>query len=425
MTTMSRPAGQHGARGLPLPGRLMLLVASVLLSLGLAEIAIRIHIWSRPVSFHVVQSVYGQYDAQFGERFRPHSRKVLTLVSNGRVSWCPGVVASANADGLGGQSTLEAARKADYVILTTGDSVSHWKRSAVTVPDVVESLLRRRTGLKVVNLNFARGAYGVLQMLTIAAEMAPILRPDLVVVQIVSDDLTRGRWWTRETVIDGRTRSQMSRRPNGFDDPRITNDQDVIDERATEEWCQRQLTAPQQDGVEKDAVAFYRDYLRSKGLAFDPLSLSRSYLIDAVWSTVFGRPFYSQTAFSLIPRVTAKEFSADPGYHDAVKKLSRLGVPVILVHLPNKAEIGLGRPFRGPDAESIWVRLEKDFGTRIVTLAALENRPTPPPIIDLQPNNAHPNLDGIRFYGEYVATVIESRVKRRVSHATGTSNSGQ
>ena len=130
------------------------------------------------------------------------------------------------------------------MILTTGDSVSHWKRSALTVPDVVESVLSQRTGLKVVNSNLARGAYGVLQMLTIAAEMSTTLKPDLVVVQIVSDDLTRGRWWTREAVIAGRTRSQMSRRPDRFDDPRITNDQDVVDERATEDWCQRQRIAP-------------------------------------------------------------------------------------------------------------------------------------------------------------------------------------
>jgi hypothetical protein len=394
-------------------GPSVLVVVSVVLSLVLAEIAVRAHLASRPASFHLVQSVYGHYDTRFGERFRPNSEKVLSLITNGKVAWCPGVVASANADGLGGRTTLEDARQADYVIFTTGDSFSHWKRSGVTVPDVVESVLSQRSGLKVANLNFARGAYGALQMLTIAAEMYPALKPDLVVVQIHSDDLTRGRWWAREMVIDGRTRSQMSHHANGFDDPRTTNDQDVVDARATEEWCQRQLRSPQQDGVERDAVAYYGAYLRSKGIAFDPFSLTRSYLIDAAWSTVFGRPFYAQTAFSLIPRVTAEEFRADPGYHDAVQKLKGFGVPVVFVHLPNKAEIGLGRPFRGREAESIWIQLEKDFGTRIVTLASLEDRPAPPPVIDLQPMNAHPNLDGIRFYGGYIATVLEPRVKRR------------
>lgn len=394
-------------------GPLVLLVASIVLSLLLAEIAVRAHIWSRPVSFHIVESVFGQYDARFGQRFPPRERKVLSLVQNGRVVWCPGVVASANADGLGGRSTLADARKADYVILTTGDSFTYWMRSALTVPDVVESRLSERTGLKVANLNLARGAYGVLQMLTLAAEMTPVLKPDLVVVQLISDDLTRGRWWAREAVIDGRARAQVSPRPDGFDDSRTTNEQDVVDERASEEWCRSQLGAREPDPVVKDAIAYHQAYLRSKGIAFEPFSLTKSYLIDAVWSSLFDRPFYSQTARSLIPRVTAKEFLADPGYHEAVEKLTRSGVPVVLVHLPNKAEIVVGRPFRGQEAEAIWTQLEKDLGTRITTLASMEPRPPVPPIIDLQPNNAHPNLDGIKFYGEYVTAVIEPRVKSR------------
>ena len=394
-------------------GPLVLLVASVLLSLVLAEMAVRAHIWSRPVSFHIAKSVFGQFDARFGQRFPPSTSKVLSLVSDGRVVWCPGVVASANADGLGGRSTLADARKADYVIFTTGDSFSYWMRSDLTIPDVIESRLSQRTGLKVVNLNFARGTYGVLQMLTLAAEMYPVLKPDLIVVQLISDDLTRGRWWSREAVIDGRPRAQISPRPDDFDDPRITNEQDVVDGRATEAWCRGQLGAQKPDAVVKDSVAYYRAYLRSKGIGFEPFSLTKSYLIDAAWSTLFDRPFYSQTALSLIPRVTAKEFLADPGYHDAVQKLTRSGVPLVLVHLPNKAEIVVGRPFRGREAEAIWIQLEKDLGTRIVTLAALETRPAAPANIDLQPNNAHPSLDGIRFYGEYVAAVIEPRVKRR------------
>jgi len=394
-------------------GPLVLLVASVLLSLALAEIAVRAHIWSRPVSFHIVKSVFGQFDARFGQRFPPSTSKVLSLVRDGRVVWCPGIVARANADGLGGRSTLADARKADYVIFTTGDSFSYWMRSDLTIPDVIESRLSQRTGLKVVNLNFARGTYGVLQMLTLAAEMYPVLKPDLIVVQLISDDLTRGRWWTREAVIDGRPRAQISPRPDGFDDPRITNEQDVVDGRATEAWCRGQLGAQQPDAVVKDSVGYYRAYLRAKGIGFDPFSPTKSYLIDAAWSTLFDRPFYAQTALSLIPRVTAKEFLADPGYHDAVQKLTRSGVPLILVHLPNKAEIVVGRPFRGREAEAIWIQLEQDLGTRIATLAALENRPAAPANIDLQPNNAHPSLDGIRFYGEYVAGVIEPRMKRR------------
>ncbi len=389
-----------------------LIAAGVVASLLLAETAVRVHLWTRPVSFYLVNAAYGQYDARFGQRFRPNSQKVISLVSDGRVIWCPGVVAIANEDGLGGRRTLQEARQADYVILTTGDSFSYWTRAALTVPDVVESVLRERTGLRVANLNYARGAYGVLQMLTLAAETYPLLKPDLVVLQFISDDLTRGRWWNREAVIDGRTREQISPRPDGFDDQRITNDQDVVDRRATDEWCHRQLAAREPDAVVKDAVAYHRAYLRTKGIAFEPFSPTRWYLIDAVWSGLFGRPFYSQIAYSLMPRVTASEFLADPGYHDAVRKLRQFGVPTILVHLPNKAEILTGRPFRGREAAAIWTQLEKDLDTRIVTLAGVEPRPATPRTIDLQPNNAHPSLDGIRFYGEYVAAVIAPRVRR-------------
>jgi len=392
--------------------RVALVATGVCLSLAIAEIAVRAHVGSRPVSFHIVNGVFGQYDREFGQRFPPSSKKVLSLVSDGRVTWCPGVIASANVDGLGGRSTLADARNADYVIFTTGDSFSYWMQSALTIPDVVETLLGERTGLKVVNLNFARGAYGILQMLTLAAEMYPALKPQLIVVQFITDDLTRGRWWTREAVIDGRTRSQMASRPD-FNDPRTTNDEDVVDGRATEEWCRRELHAARPDAVVKDSVSFRGVYLRSKGIAFEPFSLTKSYLIEAVWSTFFGRPFYSQTAFSLMPRVTAEEFLADPGYRAAIQKLKQSGVPVVLVHLPNKAEILFGRPFRGRATESIWTHLERDLGTRIVTLAELPNHPPPPPTIDLQPNNAHPNLDGIRFYGQYVATVLEPLVKRK------------
>src|SRR5437879_3135640 len=181
--------------------------------------AVRAHIWSRPVSFHIVKSVFGQFDARFGQRFPPSTSKVLSLVRDGRVVWCPGIVARANADGLGGRSTLADARKADYVIFTTGDSFSYWMRSDLSIPDVVESLLSQRTGLKVVTLNFSRGTYGVLQMLTLAAEMYPTVKPHLVVVQFTSDYLTRGRCWIREMVVDQCTRYQYSTHTNGLDTP--------------------------------------------------------------------------------------------------------------------------------------------------------------------------------------------------------------
>jgi hypothetical protein len=395
---------------------LLLVLASVLVGLIFAEAAFRVYKLNKPSSFRLAQSVYAQFDEQFGTRFLPDSKKVLSLITNGRVVSCLGMVESANADGLGGRSTLAEAHNADYVIFTTGDSFSHWKRSNVTVPDVVESLLSMRMNRKIVNLNFARGGYGLLQMLTIAAEMYPLVKPDLVVIQFISDDVTRGRWWTREAVIDSRKRAQMSSLPNGFDDVRITNDEDVVDERATEEWCQQQLKATTQDSVAKAATDYYHAYLRTKGLAIQPLVLTKSYLLDALWTRLLGRPFHrDRSASVLIPYVTPEEFVADPGYHDAIGKLKGFGVPIFLVHLPLKAEISAGGPLLMPDQARIWNQLEKDLGTRVITLLAFPNRPETPQKIDLQPYDPHPNLDGIMFYGEYITRALEAHVRRHTA----------
>src|SRR5882724_11612092 len=66
-------------RRLSLVGRVLLVLTGVLLSLALAELAVRAQVGSRPASFHIVNAVFGQYDAQFGQRFRPNSKKILSV----------------------------------------------------------------------------------------------------------------------------------------------------------------------------------------------------------------------------------------------------------------------------------------------------------------------------------------------------------
>jgi hypothetical protein len=404
-------------RWLHIVAPLLLVFTSMLLSLVLAEAAFRIYKLSKPSSFRLAASVYGQFDGQFGQRFVPNSKNVLSQITDGKVVWCYGVVASANADGLGGRSTLADARDADYVIFTTGDSFSHWKRSDLTVPDMVETLLSTRTDRKIVNLNFARGGYGILQMLTIAAEMYPVVKPDLVVIQFISDDLTRGRWWTRESVLDSRKRAQRSSSPNGFADPRLTSDEVIVDEQATEEWCQRQLTESGPDSVVKAATDYYHTYLRTRGIAVEPFILTKFYLIDALWMKFFDRPFYADSSVRFVqPRVTQEDFLADQDYHDAVHKLKSFGVPIVLVHLPRKPEIIAGKPLLLQDEARIWTYLERDLGTRVVTFSTLPNVPVVPQTMDLEPYDGHPNLDGIKFYGEYVTMALKAHITGRARH---------
>ena len=99
---------------------------------------------------------------------------------------------SANKDGLGGRDTLESFQNAEFRLLTTGDSFTHRKQDGLTIPDVIAEQIADRTSLRTANLNFGRGTYGVLQMLSMAATQAVALSPDVVVIEFISDDLTRG-----------------------------------------------------------------------------------------------------------------------------------------------------------------------------------------------------------------------------------------
>jgi hypothetical protein len=57
----------------------------------------------------------------------------------------------------------------------------------------------------------------------------------------------------------------------------------------------------------RDAVAYTQAYLRFERHRLRALLVTKSYLIDAVWQSLFDRPFYLPDGASLIPRVTAQE----------------------------------------------------------------------------------------------------------------------
>src|SRR5262245_7174671 len=159
-----------------------LILFSVVTGLVLSEVAARIYTASRrrePPSFRLGSAAYGQFDMDHGPRFSPYSELAMSLVTGDHVSHCFGVIASANADGLGVTTTLLDAALADYRIFTAGDSFTDWKRGGLTVPDATQAFLRQWTGRRIADLNYGRGAYGVLQMLAIAADVAPTIEADL------------------------------------------------------------------------------------------------------------------------------------------------------------------------------------------------------------------------------------------------------
>ena len=360
---------------------------------------------SEQQAYRLNNIVYGQFDKDFGERFLPNSRLVSTVVQNGKVVGCFGEVASANEDGLGGKDTLATYDRAAIKLITTGDSFTHWKRSGVTIPDIVAARLRTQAGTSVANLDFGRGAYGMLHMLKIGSSMAEAHKPDLLIVQFITDDLTRGWWWSTEQDVAGRKRALLSKSLVGLTDG-TANDEYIVDARATESWCEERLKRQDEDVVLTDANSFYSSYRREKGLDFNPWSLTKSYVLLRI---LYGPTMTKKgsAATGALPRIGYDEFANDPIVSEAAARLRQSHTRVVFVHLPRGGELA-GNLVLTNEEKRIWQHIEKEFETRILTAAQVPI-PSIPEKIDLQPLDGHPNDAGIDFYGQYVARAVISR----------------
>ncbi len=392
-------------------GRLVVLYAILvtlslggcLLVLGAAEFGYRVflkrRIEARGPSYRVTPSMYVDYDEAHGERFKPDHEMWISYVENGRVVW--GAVASrANADGLGGRTTLAEYDTSEVKILVFGDSFTHWRQGDVTWPDLLEQELRRRLGRRVAVLNFGRGAYGVIQMLELAAEQVPALRPDLVVIAAIGEDFSRARWWCREIPGDGYTRWILSEKKDGFGDYRYSVDELLIEPRATPGWCDSTWHAGGYDPLVESLNERYRKLAREVWAVRPPVELR-----TLRWSYLLGRLLHGDPLHGrrrTLPRVAFSDYRNDPGAMAAIRTLRATGVPILLAYLPVEAEVRSGKALMAPQALRLMRSLEREMGIRFEQLqSGTAGRISDP--FDVRPFDRHPSLAALRFYAVQVA----------------------
>ena len=165
------------------------------------------------------------------------------------------------------------------------------------------------------------------------------------------------------------------------------------------------------------AEVYYLAGQSSVGLSFEQpvqtlesISLGVLNLVEAI--RLLGKPISRQAQNAIIPRVNSREFRADAQYKVAIDKLRALTIPIVLIHIPTSAELRNGSAALTHEQEEIWRILEVDLKTRIHTIFDRRTSVAIPEKIDLAPWEGHPNHDGIRFYGRYVADLLISHVKR-------------
>ncbi len=331
----------------------------------------------------------------------PESTIDAAIIRNGLVVGCLDDVYRTNVDGLSGITTLADYARADLKVVLTGDSFSRWRLGGVTIADVLQDRLGEATGRRTAVLNYARGGYGLLEMVSMAAAQAEQASPAIIVVAFITDDLTRGRRWTKAAIIKGRMRELTAARPDDLDNPDSAGDATIVDPRATAEWCEERRRRADRDAVLLEAIAFVDSEVKRKHLRPNAFAVDRTYFYPWLW-----RRLTNVSAPGASPRVDADGFSSDARYRAERQALRDLGVPIVFVHLPVQSEFAEGRPLASGAAARIWTTIERDFETRIVTYFDLERRPALPAVYNLEPLDAHPNAAGIEFYGDVAFSAI-------------------
>lgn len=249
MSAISRPTKTRATN-------LLLLCATLLLCVATIELVGRIYYERTRRVVLVASEVYGVFDDQFGVRYLPNTSRSQSYITASGVKECLANVSVTNGDGFRGLDTLADYELAGKKIVVTGDSFSHWNTDGMTVPDYTKRALLD-AGHDVSLLNVAGGAFGLKHMVVQAAGTAQRLRPDLIVIQFITDDITRD-WWFLKTFDrgDSRSRTRVAGTIGGLDPTSpVGRDAYLVDPDATHDWCLGMKGTDRVDDIAAGALA--------------------------------------------------------------------------------------------------------------------------------------------------------------------------
>ena len=352
-------------------------------------------------AMRVASASYGVLDADLGVRYEPDtSISFAYLDSKGRVLECLSNISVTNSDGFRGLDKMDDYVQATQRIVVTGDSFSHWNNDGLTVVDHTKAQLNQ-LGFDVSLLNVAGGTFGLEHMLVhvaAAIERAGEYTPDLVAIQFIKDDITRG-WWYVDTVTDGsgRLRARLGSSLQCLaPDSGCGSDEYLIEKQATQEWCASRKGAETIDEVSRDLVSAYREI---RGFfVYVPKALARLGLVD-------------KQATSVIPRVFSKEHTDIARVQDAIRSIKASGAEIVFVYLPTEEEIRSEQIYAFDDNENATLRFYEDqLGVQVVY-------PEDYSVFDdvtefmVSPVDSHPSAELQRAYGRYLASIFTDALR--------------
>jgi len=393
----------------------LLLFFSILLILIFAEVAYRYKLYSsrntresRPWFYVSSDSIY-QYDREFGYSYIPNSRAASVFLAEGYPVSC--TAGTVNAVGNRGR-LAQFDERAELKILVFGDSFAALAHNGVTWPDLLQDELQQKLSRKVNVISVGRDGYGILQIFDLAAAMTKTLKPDLILITFITDDLARARFWMFAKSINDEDRLFTATDPSEQSslDPRMSVDTLLLNSQVTKEWCEAMLVTHQSADpllheIKTQWERLQKDYTRQVNF----LSPTTSFLLNRI---MHRDPSWSFSALRTRPRLRLDDtsFAMDEKLRENVKTLDQLKIPYYLIHLPVNQELKAKKYILSGQESSLLESLKQITDKQVINLVGIDTgvgEDTEQLFLSLY--DPHPSPRGNAFYARAVADALVER----------------
>ena len=319
---------------------------------------------------------------------------------------------------------------ADLRLMIVGSSFSMVKdENGHLVDQVLMERLSKRLNRRVAVLNYSRDATGVLAYFNMARFKFEESKPHIIIALINTIALiSRPHWRVVLSEGDGFRRLYFLLDPEAHpaDPKRAVPQPFVISDAVTEEWCRKMtqmrargdMNALREDPVVKSLIARHNKLQRE---ALQPKVAINFWRPDVsfAWNQLTtGDPFNGMPMFAepIYNALKLDRYTDDPNFNAAVKRLKELGVPIILVHIPQFPDVARqsqgwefaanGVPPR--QCASLVADLEAALGESFVHLYQYypsELKKDPLKLV-VSENNSHPSKLGVAAMAEALERML-------------------
>lgn len=379
---------------------------AIVVGLSLAELAYRAKLYFQightplgvAATYHAWNRATTRFDRQKGFTHVPDQAVVGVRVTEGRAVLQLERATNENGNvGLAETGYSSAAIK----VLVVGDSFSASQRRGVTWPGLLQKELSERLEKETVVLNGARSGHGLLQMFDVASLLATEMKPDLVVVAFIADDLNRSRFWQEVRQIDGESRLVTSLVPGGQGWVALG---EMFEPRIDEEWCRRVVEkGGTDDPLLKDLNERFQRRKRDNPSRIDYAALTSSFLYNRL---VHGDPFFDVVGKAATPRFSWRDFRRDDAMIRAIEELKSLPVTMVLVQLPEFEDFEAAAYQMTGQQRALRTSLETLTGLPVNNLIDRGSRQRQPRSLFLLPHDRHPSWEGLGWYARTIAVLL-------------------